>query len=46
VLAALALRVLPHMGLFETTIDDVKFASDYFAPLPKLDSLGFRVLIK
>ncbi|KAI1386875.1 cytochrome P450 [Hypoxylon trugodes] len=44
-LAALTLRVLPRMRLFETTEDDVKYDHDMFVPLPKDGSKGVRVVI-
>ena len=42
----LVVRVFPHMQLFETTVEDVKYHHDYFVPLPRPDSLGVRVLMK
>lgn len=44
-LAALALRVLPRMRLFETTQDDVVYDHDMFIPMPKPSSNGVRVTI-
>ncbi|KAI1506236.1 cytochrome P450 [Biscogniauxia marginata] len=42
---ALALRVYPHMRLFETTEKDVTYDHDMFVPLAKDDSKGVRVII-
>ncbi|KXJ88751.1 trichodiene oxygenase [Microdochium bolleyi] len=42
---ALTLRVLPHMELFETTEEDVKYDRDMFIPLTKSSSKGVRVTI-
>ena len=33
------------MELFETTVEDVKPARDFFVPVPKLDSKGVRAKI-
>lgn len=44
-LAALALRVLPRMRLFETTREDVLYDHDMFIPMPKPSSNGVRVTI-
>lgn len=44
--AALALRVIPRLELFETTIDDVKYHHDLFVPMAHPDSKGVRVVIK
>ncbi|KAI4869958.1 cytochrome P450 [Hypoxylon rubiginosum] len=44
-LAALILRVFPHMRLFETTEEDVKYDHDMFVPLVKSESKGVRVVI-
>ncbi|XXG98627.1 hypothetical protein Hte_004952 [Hypoxylon texense] len=44
-LAALTLRVFPHMRLFETTEEDVKYDHDMFVPLVRDDSKGVRVKI-
>lgn len=35
----------PDMKLYKTDDSDVEFASDYFAPHPKADSLGVRVIL-
>ncbi|KAK6814081.1 hypothetical protein RU639_010126 [Aspergillus parasiticus] len=45
VLAALTMRVFPHMQLYETTEDDVKYDHDLFNPLPKASSKGIRAMI-
>ncbi|KAI5917026.1 putative cytochrome P450 [Camillea tinctor] len=39
-------RVGPHMKLYETGPDDVEIHHDYFAPRPKLDSKGVRVVVE
>ncbi|KAL4757712.1 cytochrome P450 [Aspergillus foveolatus] len=44
-LTALTLRVLPWMSLYETTVDDVRYHSDSFAPLPKKGTKGVRAVI-
>ncbi|KAK3491096.1 cytochrome P450 [Neurospora hispaniola] len=36
----------PRMELFETDESDVKHVHDFVVPLPKLDSLGVRVMIR
>lgn len=43
-LAALALRVLPHMHLFDTTAEDLAYDHDMFIPMTK-DNRGVRVTI-
>lgn len=43
--AALAIRVLPHMTLFETTEDDVLYDHDMFIPMVKAGSKGIRVTV-
>ncbi|KAE8369703.1 cytochrome P450 [Aspergillus caelatus] len=45
VLAALTMRVFPHMQLYETTEDDVRYDHDLFNPLPKASSKGIRAVI-
>ncbi|OTA56421.1 cytochrome P450 [Hypoxylon sp. EC38] len=44
-LTALVLRVFPHMRLYETTEEDVKWDRDMIVPVPKASSKGVRVLI-
>lgn len=44
-LAALVLRVLPSMELFETSEDAVKYDHDLFMPMPKKGSRGILVKI-
>lgn len=34
------------MELFETTVEDVKMAREWFIAIPKADSQGVRVLVK
>jgi hypothetical protein len=43
-LTALALRVLPHMHLFETIPEDLTYDHDMFIPMTK-DNRGVRVTI-
>ncbi|KAI1403068.1 cytochrome P450 [Hypoxylon fuscum] len=43
--AVLTLRVLPHMRLFETTEEDVRYDHDMFVPLTRDESKGVRVVI-
>lgn len=43
-LTALALRVLPHMHLFDTTAEDLAYDHDMFIPMTKNDR-GVRVTI-
>ncbi|KAF4986601.1 hypothetical protein FGRMN_10769 [Fusarium graminum] len=45
-LTALALRVMPHMSLFETTERDVSYDHDMFIPRTKSGSQGVRVTIE
>ncbi|KAL4914814.1 cytochrome P450 [Aspergillus aurantiobrunneus] len=44
-LFALALRVFPRMRLYETTVDDVRYDLDLFAPMPRKGSNGVRAII-
>ncbi|KAJ6444537.1 cytochrome P450 [Purpureocillium lavendulum] len=44
-LAAVALRVMPHMELFETTDRDVRYDHDMFVPMAEAGSTGVRVKI-
>lgn len=44
-LTALALRVIPRMTLFETTLKDVAYDHDMFIPRPVAGSKGVRVTI-
>ncbi|KAH8887942.1 trichodiene oxygenase [Thozetella sp. PMI_491] len=44
-LAALVLRVFPHMRLHETSVQDVKYDHDLFIPMPKAGARGVRVLM-
>lgn len=43
-LANLVRRFDPE--LFETTVEDVKMAHDFFTPVPRLDSKGVRIRVK
>ena len=43
--AAIALRALPHMALYETTIEDVKYHHDEFISAPAPTSKGVRAVI-
>ncbi|KAI0103935.1 cytochrome P450 [Nemania sp. FL0031] len=45
VLATLSLRVLPHMKLYNTTEDDVKYDHDMFNPMPHPRSQGVRAIV-
>ncbi|KAI0841081.1 cytochrome P450 [Hypoxylon sp. FL0890] len=45
VLAALVLRVFPHMRLFETTEADVRWDCDMVVPQTRAESKGIRVVI-
>lgn len=44
-LAALTLRVFPHMRLYETTEVDLQYDYDLLIPMPKRDSKGVRAVI-
>jgi hypothetical protein len=44
-LAALVLRVIPHMRLSDTTEEDVAYDHDMFVPMTK-DNRGVRVTIE
>ncbi|TLD33341.1 hypothetical protein PspLS_00708 [Pyricularia sp. CBS 133598] len=44
-LAALAIRVLPHATLYETTVEDVLYDHDMFIPRTRKESKGVRVKI-
>ncbi|ROV96702.1 hypothetical protein VSDG_05517 [Cytospora chrysosperma] len=43
--AALVLRVLPRMNLYQTTVDDVRYDHDLIVSQPKKGSKGVRVVI-
>ena len=43
VTAALALRVLPQLKLFDTTYEDIKYDFDALTPQPKKGARGVRV---
>lgn len=43
VTAALALRVLPHMKLHDTTYEDIKYDFDALTPQPKHGARGIRI---
>jgi hypothetical protein len=45
-LAALVLRVFPHLELFETTVEDVEYDHDLFVAGVKPSSKGVRVIVK
>lgn len=45
-LAAVALRVLPHMRLYETTERDVAYDHDMFIPVVAAGSKGVRVVME
>ena len=44
-ITALVLRVFPHMQLYETDVDDVKYDHDMYGPMPKKSTLGVRVVM-
>ncbi|ETS80144.1 hypothetical protein PFICI_07673 [Pestalotiopsis fici W106-1] len=44
-LTALALRVIPRMALYETSLRDVAYDHDMFIPRPVAESKGVRVVI-
>jgi dihydroneopterin aldolase len=35
-----------ELELFETSVEDIKMAHDFFSPFPRLDSKGVRVRVK
>ncbi|KAK3210380.1 hypothetical protein GRF29_44g2555326 [Pseudopithomyces chartarum] len=43
--AALTLRVLPKMRLYETTADDVNYDHDLMLPMPRKGSKGIRAVV-
>ncbi|KAI1460504.1 cytochrome P450 [Annulohypoxylon moriforme] len=43
--AAFALRVFPHMRLYETTEDDIRYDYDLFIPITRADTKGVRVVL-
>lgn len=45
-LAAVALRVMPHMQLCGTTAEDVAYDHDMFVPVAKEGSRGVNVIIE
>jgi cytochrome P450 len=45
VIAAMVLRVIPHMRLYDTKIDDVTYDHDILLLRPKADSQGVRVVM-
>lgn len=45
-LAAIVLRVIPYMELYETTLDDVAYDHDMFVPMAKPGTQGVRVMMK
>ncbi|KAI1467491.1 cytochrome P450 [Daldinia caldariorum] len=44
-LAALALRVFPHIRLYETTEEDIRYDYSIVISMPRADSKGVRVII-
>ncbi|PYI13626.1 cytochrome P450 [Aspergillus violaceofuscus CBS 115571] len=44
-LPVLALRVLPRMRLYQTTVEDVAYDHDLWFPIPKESTKGVRVVI-
>jgi hypothetical protein len=45
-LAAMTLRVFPHLRLFETTERDVRYDHDTLSPNPVRESKGIRVTVE
>lgn len=43
VTAIMALKVLPHLELYETTLEDIKYDFDAITTQPKKGSRGVRV---
>jgi tetrahydromethanopterin S-methyltransferase subunit F len=43
--AALALQVFPHMKLYETAVEDVRYDHDLITAQPKKESKGVRVIM-
>ncbi|KAL2291149.1 hypothetical protein FJTKL_13811 [Diaporthe vaccinii] len=43
--AALTLRVFPHMRLYKTSEEDVRYDWEALVPMPKRESLGVRATI-
>jgi cytochrome P450 len=43
--AALALRVFPHIALYKTMVEDVRYHHDEFNPKPVLTSKGVRAVV-
>ncbi|KAJ4160076.1 uncharacterized protein LMH87_008006 [Akanthomyces muscarius] len=44
-MAALALRALPHMRLYNTTVADVAYDHDQLISMPKTGSIGVQIMI-
>lgn len=44
-LAALTLRVLPHIQLYETTEEDILYDYDMLVPMPKVGTNGVRAIL-
>jgi hypothetical protein len=44
VTAAMALRILPHLKLYETVYEDIKYDFDALTPQPKKGARGVRVV--
>jgi hypothetical protein len=44
-LAALTLRVLPHIQLYETTEEDIRYDYDMLIPMPKVGTNGVRAIL-
>lgn len=45
-MAALALRVLPHMNLHDTTVSDLEYDHDQLIAMTKAGSKGVRVAMR
>lgn len=43
--AALAMRVLPKVRIYETTVEDIEYDHDLIVPQPKKGSVAVRVVM-
>lgn len=44
-MAVLVLRVYPRLRLYEPSVDDIRFDSDYFVPCIKKGREGLRAMV-
>lgn len=44
-MAVLVLRVYPRLRLYQPSVDDIRFDSDYFVPLIKKGREGLRATV-